>query len=201
MLRLRRFVAEKTWRFRMELIRLLSPSVYKRLEGLPRPMIHYLRRRFGGKPLVGVEIGVGYGRNAKSILKTLNMKMLYLIDPYIPYIVDGKGVVTRWIKGLEVVRKELEPLPNVTFIHATSEEAVDYIPNQLDFVYIDGNHSYEYVKKDIELYYPKVKSGGVIGGHDFRFKFKGVIKAVVEFSQKNNLEFDGKYPDWWIIKP
>ena len=47
-----------------------------------------------------------------------------------------------------------------------SEDAVDDIPEKLDFVYIDGNHAYEYVKKDIGLYYPKLKKGGVIGGHD-----------------------------------
>ena len=41
----------------------------------------------------------------------------------------------------------------------------------------------------------------MLGGHDFSFSFKGVMKAVIEFTQKNKLELDGKYPDWWIIKP
>lgn len=49
-----------------------------------------------------------------------------------------------------------------------------------DFIYIDANHSYEDIKKDIELYLPKVKKGGYIGGHDYIPHFSGVIKAVNE---------------------
>ena len=80
-----------------------------------------------------------------------------------------------------------------------SEDAVDDIP-MVDFIYIDGNHSYDFVKRDIELYYPKVKDGGVIGGHDIYFH--EVQKAVFEFVIKNNLlnNLHAKYPDWWIIK-
>ena len=86
----------------------------------------------------------------------------------------------------------------------------DEFPDDVDFVYIDGNHSYEFVKKDIELYYPKVRNGGILGGHDFNLY--GVAKAVVEFIDKNNLKLcnsktNDKYKeverfiDWWIVKP
>lgn len=50
--------------------------------------------------------------------------------------------------------------------------------NSLDFVFIDANHHYEFVKKDIEAWFPKVKTGGYIGGHDYR---KDVKVAVDEF--------------------
>jgi cephalosporin hydroxylase len=39
--------------------------------------------------------------------------------------------------------------------------------NSLDFVYIDANHAYNYVVQDIELWYPKVKKGGYLCGHDY----------------------------------
>jgi hypothetical protein len=45
----------------------------------------------------------------------------------------------------------------VQFILKKSSEAVNNLPDNLDFVYIDGNHTYEFVKKDIDLYYPKIR--------------------------------------------
>ena len=91
----------------------------------------------------------------------------------------------------------------VVFIKKFSEEAVDDIPNDLDFVYIDGNHSYEFVKKDIELYYAKMRSGGVLGGHDFNSFSLGVVKAVLEFANNYDLPIYGKgsFIDWWVVKP
>jgi len=47
-----------------------------------------------------------------------------------------------------------------------------------DFIYIDANHTYEDVKRDIELYLPKLKKRGCIGGHDYYKEWPGVIRAV-----------------------
>ena len=49
-----------------------------------------------------------------------------------------------------------------------------------DFIYVDGSHEYEDVKRDLELYLPKVKPGGFIAGHDYMEYFDGVQKAVFE---------------------
>jgi hypothetical protein len=79
---LKSLVAEKTRVIRYGvIIRALSPSLYREYLNPTRPMISYVRKVSGRKPLIGVEIGVGFGLNAKNILQTLNMKMLYLIDP------------------------------------------------------------------------------------------------------------------------
>ena len=56
-----------------------------------------------------------------------------------------------------------------------------YENNSLDFVFIDASHEYDYVKKDIEAWFPKVKVGGIIAGHDYRNGWKDVDKAVNEF--------------------
>jgi len=51
----------------------------------PRPSIRFIRDRFKGKNLIGAEIGVAGGENVRSMLKTLNLSRLYLIDPYTLY--------------------------------------------------------------------------------------------------------------------
>jgi hypothetical protein len=85
-----------------------------------------------------------------------------------------------------------------------SVDAAEDIPDNLDFVYIDGNHKYEFVKQDIEAYYPKIKIGGVIGGHDIDNgtcpNHSGLTKAVLEFVIKHNLELQIGGNDWWAFK-
>ncbi len=52
---------------------------------------------------------------------------------------------------------------------------------EYDFIYIDANHSYEGCKQDLELYLPKLRDGGMIGGHDYeKSQWPGVVKAVNE---------------------
>ena len=70
-------------------------------------------------------------------------------------------------------------------IRKTSIEASNlYQDRSLDFVFIDAAHDYENVKADIEAWYPKVKIGGYIGGHDYP-EFEGVKRAVDEFLKQN----------------
>lgn len=53
--------------------------------------------------------------------------------------------------------------------------------NSLDFVFIDADHSYEGCLRDIDLWLPKIKDGGMISGHDFDHPdFPGVRTAVCE---------------------
>jgi hypothetical protein len=65
-----------------------------------------------------------------------------------------------------------------------------YEDDSLDFVFIDGDHRYEFVKADIEAWVPKVKSGGIIAGHDYGW-CSDVRKAVHEFFG----EGEGVYTD------
>jgi hypothetical protein len=60
------------------------------------------------------------------------------------------------------------------------EAAKLYGDNSLDFVFIDASHEYESVKDDIEAWYPKIKFGGYIGGHDYVRGEYGVYRAVDE---------------------
>ena len=62
--------------------------------------------------------------------------------------------------------------------------------NQYDFVYIDADHTYESVKKDLELYLPKVKNGGIIGGHDYTDNWGEVSQAVDEVFGSPDRKYD-----------
>lgn len=65
-------------------------------------------------------------------------------------------------------------------INADSTDAAKLFDDQsIDFVFIDANHTYEFVTKDLQTWYPKVKVGGFIGGHDFWME--AVKKAVTDF--------------------
>ena len=161
-----------------------------------RSMTRFMIKNYSNKKLIGAEIGVEYGLNSKTMLKLLPIEKLYLIDPYY----DNQDNISgdqRYKKARKYLAKYNS---KIKFIRKTSEKAIGEIPDELDFVYIDGAHSYDAVRKDIELFYKKVKKGGIIGGHDFWASEIGVCKAVLEFEENNNLKLYGKITDWWIIK-
>lgn len=170
-----------------------------------RPMIVKLVE-FGWKNLVGCEVGVYKGRNAGDMLRHLDIKTLYLVDIDLKQCDD-----TRVVQDLK---------EEVKWIEKKSQEVTTKdIPELLDFVYIDADHHYEPVKKDIETYWPMVKPGGLMGGHDFFGNGKRYIEdAVGEFIYEKRLSGtffaaaggynqwnSGVYPstcsDWWIVKP
>lgn len=66
-----------------------------------------------------------------------------------------------------------------TVIEADTVHAAAQVPDaSLDFVFIDADHSYEAVRRDISAWRSKVKPDGWLGGHDYNRKFPGVINAV-----------------------
>lgn len=168
-----------------------------------------LKKIFGDKPLFGAEIGVEKGEHSLQILQSLNVKLLHCIDPWIEFKQCGKDY---WGSGLgenlyQTTCKNLEHFQNVKIIRKLSLEAVKmFQDNSLDFVYIDANHQYESVKADILAWYPKVKVGGVLSGHDYCDIWVGVKQAVNEFSQGFNFKFehapsiDTAIDDWYGLK-
>ena len=88
-----------------------------------------------------------------------------------------------------------------------SQDALIEVPDcSLDWVFIDANHSYEYAKSDIIGWSKKVKTGGIVSGHDFYDKNKnsrrgvpfGVEKAVIELVE--NFTVDAEANVWYSIK-
>lgn len=151
--------------------------------------------------LIGVEIGVLFGNNSKLILKNLPINKLFLIDPYEDTNTANKAYTYSGPVRKKIANKKLKKYSSkIEWFYDYSYNVVQSIPDNLDFVYIDGNHSHDSVKIDIELFYKKIKKGGCLCGHDFNIY--DVASAVVEFAKKNELKVNtgGYYTDWWIIK-
>jgi len=202
---------ELTAPVRHAIVRQIAPKIYgKRTwaeehRAVPRPMIKEVRRRFGDKPLVGLEVGIASGINAESVLQTLNIRMLYLVDPYTPYWqheTRASRFVTHYVRDFDEAMKRLAPFrKRYVLLKMKSDQAVDQVPEDLDFVYIDGDHNYHQVKRDLENFYPRTRSGGIIGGHDFYIRdHAGLIRAVIEFTTERNLRPHGDISDYWILK-
>lgn len=201
MIKMKRFIARK----------ILKPLGYELSQYSPRSFTRFLKTQ-GKKDLVGIEIGVRDGWNSLDILETLSIKKLYLIDPYMAYeeYEESGDDLRKFQKFLntkkKIAVKALKKYKNkIKFVKMFSEEASKLFKNNsLNFVYIDGNHQYEFVKKDIELYYPKIKKGGIIGGDDYYFCDEskasnfGVVDAVNKFFKNKNISF--MHMDWWVIK-
>jgi len=186
----------------IQLMKNIASKLFRRFkpEMYTRDMIKFIKNRMGDKPLVGCEIGVYTGHNAENILRTLNIKKIYLVDPYTTYT-DGDGVFSDRSPYERMAKKRLRKFRDKTeFIKAKSGDANTRIKEKLDFVYIDGNHSYDYVKDDIKKYYPLVKKGGVLGGHNYHSSFFDVVKVVNEFTNCTGYKLYGKKCDWWIVK-
>jgi len=93
---------------------------------------------------------------------------------------------------------------NKNIYKARTDTYLKSVPdNTYDLIYIDADHSYNGVKRDIELSFKKIKNGGFIMGHDYEMNMEkakthynfGVKEAVDEFCEKNNQEIIAKGND------
>ena len=127
----------------------------------------------------GAEIGVWYGRTFFHLLETVPDLVLYGVDNW----QNSPLIIHHCDQGQnrkDVMERALFKFPDRGIVlNMTSIEAARLIPdNQMDFVFIDADHSYENVKIDIHQWLPKVKSGGFLTGHDW--DWETVRKAVDE---------------------
>jgi len=168
---------------------------------LDRPSLKNLA---GKKNIIGVEIGVQYGVNAKDILEKYDIKKLYLVDHYGLYPSVSGNVAGNDAKETKALAHEYlkDYEDKIVWVEKFSWDAIDDIPDELDFVYIDGDHRKVAVERDLKLYYPKVKSGGLFAGHDYeKSRAPGVVSAVNEFfKDKEELVANGGRWDWYVTK-
>lgn len=149
---------------------------------------------------VCAEIGVWKGDYSNHILTITSPKRLHLIDPWefqseFPDRMYG-GTFAKNQKDMDEifqsVKDKFDGCTNVVINKGKSEEMLQDFPDgYLDWVYIDGNHYYEYVIKDLEICFKKVRSGGIIAGDDYYWgKEYGypVYKAVQEFISNKRLK-------------
>lgn len=124
------------------------------------------------KPMKIAEIGNHYGESTLIFGSFNFVHKLYCVDKWRPP---------------EII-KRLECIKNVIFLNGDSVEQSEKIQdNSLDMVYIDAAHDYDSVIADLNAWYPKVKSGGFISGHDYHDVFD-VKKAIGDFNKNYNLK-------------
>lgn len=119
----------------------------------------------------GVEVGTFKGAFAREIL--LNWTgHLYMVDVWRGLndneYQDGSNHYSH-IDAFELTMLNIDGFEDrATMIRTKSTQGADlFQDNSLDFVYIDANHAYDYVVEDMEKWYPKVKNGGYLIGHDY----------------------------------
>ena len=155
-----------------------------------------------------VEIGVWKGKSvsyaAVEIIKSQKNITIDAVDSW--ETADGwtnETYLKEQVKAgdvYDIFLSNIEPVKHIiTPIKMTSIEASKlYVDESLFFVYIDGNHTYEFVKQDIIHWLPKVKSGGYIGGHDIdNPEWPGVRRAVNEIFGKNIKIYTSSWSDSW----
>jgi predicted O-methyltransferase YrrM len=156
----------------------------------------------GKKNLVGVEIGVSAGDNAFDMLVKLDIDTLYLVDPYSSF---KQWTQERLDEHLELAQGLLENFKNkIIWLRQPSLEAVLEIEDNLDFVYVDGDHSYRGCLDDLQTYWPKIKSGGLLCGDNWEVtavrsaikNFALIIDQIYYYEQN----IDVNSVDFWFTK-
>lgn len=151
-------------------------------------LVPYIKRH--GENLKGIEIGTCRGESTYYFLdKCPNIETLYTIDPYKGYQ-DWNGEITQddVDKFRTVAEKNLKKFnKKVTMIREESVKAAsNFSDEDFDFIFVDGDHSYEATLADCEAYYPKLKKGGIFCGHDYQ-TLENVKRAVDDFRIKHKI--------------
>jgi len=88
---------------------------------------------------------------------------------------DKDFLYSSFLKNTQSVSDVINPIRK-----RSHDAALSYKNRSLDFIFIDASHEYKDVLLDLQLFYPKLKRGGIIAGHDYH-GFVGVKAAVDEF--------------------
>ena len=154
---------------------------------------------FLGEDLVGAEIGVAKGHSFMTLLHNCpNIKTLHGVDHYQPYedyfndvydesrpayTIDEKQATYSKIVCYNFIKfSGMEE--KVKFHEMESDKAAEEIEDgSLDFIFVDAYLTYEQTKKDLNVWYPKVREGGIFAGHDYRCN---VVEQAVDSFRKNN---------------
>lgn len=149
-----------------------------------------------------VEVGSWEGRStAYMAVELLNSKKrvkFVAVDTWM-----GAGMLRRKARLVDVYErfeKNMAPVREVvSVLKEDSVRAARCFDNEsLAFVFIDADHSYAAVKRDLEAWAPKVKKAGLFGGHDYINKKMGVRTAVDEYFGAGAFSVVGT--SWLVLK-
>ena len=158
-------------------------------------------------PVVGVEIGTCLGVTAELFLKELpTLQKLFCIDHY-PAFIDWNGTVMsqeRQAVMKDHARARLSAYGDrVSLEYMNSEEfakkfSISSEWQHLDFIFVDGDHSFEGVLRDFHLYWGFVRSGGIFAGHDWNIST--VQDAIKEFFPDISKVKQVANEGWYVVK-
>jgi predicted O-methyltransferase YrrM len=142
----------------------------------------------------GAEIGVRRGRFSMKLCQCNPDLELYCIDPWAPYA-GRKYTKQRQDAIYNQAIKNLTPY-NCKIIRKASMEAIkQFDDDSLDFVFIDGDHTFDHVCPDIIYWSNKVRSGGMVAVHDYYdFGWAGVVEAVRAYTHTHAIN------PWYVTK-
>jgi hypothetical protein len=156
------------------------------------------------RPLVGVEVGVWQGESSRLLLHGLSGLHLYLVDPWqAEHAGQGKPILQHtcdqaWAQAADVTafaaaRRTIVPGPQ--------RQVASFVPDGLDLVFLDADHSPEQTREAIDTWWPKWAGGcgGLFAGHDYgNPNFLGVKQAVDDFARQHGLRVrTGPDLVWW----
>lgn len=160
----------------------------------------------------GAEIGVWRGKFSQLLVDVSSPKRLHLVDPWVyqpsfPMRVFGgkKGLQQDGMDAIyESVRRMFAGSPEVLLHRKMSSDALDGVKDDsLDWVYVDGNHHYEWVLADLRGWWKKVKPGGLLTGDDFMWGEmygRPVRRAVLEFVSQGTVDFISAERKYFVLR-
>lgn len=146
----------------------------------------------------GAEIGVMRGEYSAELLTRIPNCHLFCIDPWSTYEFSHRTVESQKNNHAITLRR-LKPFideDRCTIMRTTSEEAVvDFADGGLDFVFIDGDHTFDHAVMDIICWSRKVRSGGMVAVHDYiPMRRGGVMKAVDAYTHCHHID------PWYVAR-
>lgn len=161
----------------------------------------------------GAEIGVWKGGYSATFCAGVPSMHMLCVDSWAQYEGwdDGKASSTEKIEDAYAIAQSVLKGKNATIVRAFSKDAVADVPDgSLDLVYVDSNHKYGPVLEELELWAPKVRSQGILAGHDFRVfpdkPYIEVVAAVTDYTKAHEIDpwfltSADKNPSWlWIVR-
>lgn len=182
---------------------------YKKIDGWFN-MENQYKKLLDHVPINGtfVELGCWKGKSTAFLLTELiNSKLPKNIIVVDNFIGSDKTEVERIVyKDIQKDQAVKEFLKNISpvkdallqlFIQDSDIAAENFLNNSVDVIFIDAGHSFENVSADIKAWFPKIKKGGIMAGHDYNESWPGVIEAVNSLLGKENITIENSC---WFYK-
>ncbi len=157
-----------------------------------RPAFHAAAAAFGPRAVKAVEVGVDRGTNADVALTewpahgALHLTLVEInpdLRPVIEESLTHHGADERW----------------ALLVGDSAEVAASFPDGHFDFVYIDDDHSLSGALRSIRAWLPKLRRGGILGGHDHA-EIQEVRQAVEVAVREAGGILHVSEQDWWFVK-